>query len=863
MHYGLKIETQKKNISEFSKIMNSIISSIENKKSEQEYRKNNYRRSYYYYNIDNTDYDGELNKICKKVIKYIPDDEEMSKLQKKIYKIYALFEDLEEQKIITSYEIFYKSVNRIIMSIINKNIEKLDNIQKASNKIKGDYIEFIKENQKLLDPNTYAILPDLNGNFKQLRDLKKNDGIYRQLLKMVSKFYYYGNRFDLNSILMNEEIKIKEFLPEKSMNNNDISQLINELIKLEILDPIEILKILPLKEEQLKQKEIIFIYENVFNQKLNTYELDLDPKFWETANEAIISKVIKKIEKKSLQNINKDEKISIKILEKLYKFKNPRTEGEDLLIVPNQNGKLKLYSDLSEEENISENFKKMLKEYFNYDINEILKHRDISLKFEKKLTVNEKIIDIIMKGLKKEIDNENKLKMAKALIKFYPNIKENNRIKEFGECFKILSGENYEMEQIETNYPTLWEKCIPLLTKYLLKLIDQDNNIENLCKRTKISEEEIFIVLNKFYSIMEKKKYSYNFIPNENNFFVDNLCVTDDISNDLKEALRLLNKEEDFSEFLLHPKVDRNNWDFPKKFVKDIAIIIDKNIKEKFKMFKNDKNNKDFDEDNFKKACNIILIQWFPKNYSNKEYMEYFEYTRKKNFEILLEVLSNEEELKNIKEYIFKDPLGLVKYMGKFNMNNNENENKEVSSHDNFVDYIDDNNSNNISRENNRINRSKDYSDAPAFEDDLISSSNNISLFMDKKGEKYDKSLNYIAQAYVYEKLEKKNIFKDIIWLNKSEEKDDEEIFIPSHYYIKDQKLNHEIEITSKLTNKKYYIKVKSSIMPNDKFMLYLSRIQWSNLKSLNNNYLFALVCLENRMYPEIAFVSSDIIDNL
>jgi hypothetical protein len=53
-------------------------------------------------------------------------------------------------------------------------------------------------------------------------------------------------------------------------------------------------------------------------------------------------------------------------------------------------------------------------------------------------------------------------------------------------------------------------------------------------------------------------------------------------------------------------------------------------MKEKYKMFKNDKNNKDFNEENFKKACNIIITQWFPKNYSNKEYMEYFEYTKKK-----------------------------------------------------------------------------------------------------------------------------------------------------------------------------------------------------------------------------------------
>ena len=51
--------------------------------------------------------------------------------------------------------------------------------------------------------------------------------------------------------------------------------------------------------------------------------------------------------------------------------------------------------------------------------------------------------------------------------------------------------------------------------------------------------------------------------------------------------------------------------------------------------------------------------------------------------------------------------------------------------------------------------------------------------------------------------------------------------------------------------------------MPNDKFNLFLSRIQWSNLKTINNNYLFALVNLENKMKAEITFISSDIIENL
>jgi len=328
--------------------MNRIISSIISKRNEKSY--NSYKKK------NSSYYDRALTKICKIVIKYIPDDDEISKFQKKIYEVYNLFEDLEEQITITSYEAFYKSVNRIIIFFINKKLEKIGNMEEA-NEYVGDYIDFINNNKELLEPNEYAILPNLDGDFKFLKELKKNDGIYSELLELISQFSNY-ERFDLNSILMDENIKIKEFLPEKSMNNNDISILINELINYGKLDPMEIIRILPPKEKQLKQKEIIFIYEKVFNKELKTYELDLDLSFWEEANKAIILKAIKKIERRSLEEITSDENTSIEVLEMIYKFINPRTpEGEYYEIVPNQNGKLKLYSELAEEENISENFK--------------------------------------------------------------------------------------------------------------------------------------------------------------------------------------------------------------------------------------------------------------------------------------------------------------------------------------------------------------------------------------------------------------------------------------------------------------------------------------------------------------------------
>ena len=55
--------------------MNRIISSIISKRNEKSY--NSYKKK------NSSYYDRALTKICKIVIKYIPDDDEISKFQKK------------------------------------------------------------------------------------------------------------------------------------------------------------------------------------------------------------------------------------------------------------------------------------------------------------------------------------------------------------------------------------------------------------------------------------------------------------------------------------------------------------------------------------------------------------------------------------------------------------------------------------------------------------------------------------------------------------------------------------------------------------------------------------------------------------
>ena len=225
-----------------------------------------------------------------------------------------------------------------------------------------------------------------------------------------------------------------------------------------------------------------------------------------------------------------------------------------------------------------------------------------------------------------------------------------------------------------------------------------------------------------------------------------------------------------------------------------------------------------------------------------------------------MDVLLDEEDSKSIKDFICRNPLGFTNYLSKYKFSNQSEEknifeDKKINEEKSIFEIknINENHVDNGAKIHEGMNV---FGGGISFGDELFS-------FGVTKDKKYEKNLNYIGQAYVFEKLCKEKLFKDIKWLNKSEEKTDDEIFTPSHYYIKDQILNYEIEITSISSKKTYYIKVKCSIMPNEKFNLFLSRIQWSNLKSFNNNYIFALVCLEDKNDPEIAFIVNNKLENL
>ena len=185
-----------------------------------------------------------------------------------------------------------------------------------------------------------------------------------------------------------------------------------------------------------------------------------------------------------------------------YKFWIPPEleKYRNLNFVPNQYGDLLGYNDLSEEKELNQNFKKMLKEFFKYDIAKYLKHQKLKININRSLSINEDIIQKINQGFSES--SKNLKEKAKEFIKFYPKNKEDNYVLQFIDSYKALTKEDFIAEEINTDNINLWRKAINILLFDLLEIIQKDTNINETSKRIELDEEKTIDKLNTFYSIL-------------------------------------------------------------------------------------------------------------------------------------------------------------------------------------------------------------------------------------------------------------------------------------------------------------------------------------------------------------------------
>ena len=856
--------------------------------------------------------------ICKIMIKYLPSNNNTLKNnQLKIYNLYKLFDkNIEEPIEIDSNENLYQDINEGIIKFIKLKISECKTVE-GTKKYTDDIFRLINENYEILKPNEYSIFPNQLGELKKLEDLYRDNGTFEELKDILSSYS------DVRKILIDN--RIEYFPTNRIRSNEDLIKMINKLIE-DInktnFDIRKTLALIPKKEshEKQKQKDLIYIYEGLIQgyEKILIKEIDLDSSFWIKTNNYCLNKfkdcfntsqniIInysyypKKIE---LKNIAEKEKIALNILETLYKYIQPELqENKNIKFIPNQYGKLLSYSQLSEEKDLNEDFKNMLKNYFDYDISYYLKHKNLKYTIEKKLTINEDIINIIDKSFNSEIHEGKTLKeKSKELIKFYPKIKcEENYVLKFIECYKSLTGEKFNEQEINTNNINIWDKAIKILLNDILNIIESDKELKVTSERIKFDEDTTIKKLNIFYSILFKmnlpeKKLKLNFIPNEKGIYkkLSEIYINFDIDNEIKEVLSLLNEKKSFDHILIHHKIILEIQHNQKK-LEDIASVIDKEIKNIYYSIDQNNNKEENEiEENIKKPCRLLIQKWF-KEHIDK--IKLFDFISTHLSDICIKILFDKETKKIINELLINDLQGfidIINFQGNpnspFFYDDSVSEIEEESSLDatrdnsinlgnnlnnlfinNIINNNNNNNNNNINNNNNNNNNNHiNYVHylyprnrrGNRARNNINNNYNYNHNYIDWARIRYEEGIKKycLAQALVYEKLVESHMFNIIEWVNKvNEDQEGELIILSNGHRYKVKKTVAELEFKVKTNqNKEYKIKVKRGENSHNAYLKYkFTNSDWSLFKNEMPNKIFAFVNLKSENFAEIIFSKS------
>lgn len=385
--------------------------------------------------------------------------------------------ELKKNEFITSWGYTMNKENSIneinyIYDEINllKDLSDCKNINNLENKLKkkkseiidylNEFLQFFKNNWNDEDIlNTYPILPNRNGDFKKIKDLYSDSS--NIIPKPIMDIYNSISTKKLNEELIDSEINI-EYLGDvlKIKDFTTISSYLNKYIKNnENIESIKKLVVYPLLSIKTDKKEIIEIY-NFLTKfiKLDQKEINTDNKthipinLWTQALDFWYIEHPKEIEKynnikgfhNNLINKNITEDDILKLINDYLAFLVSNSTNRNfvnLKIFPNQNGDFCALNSLHFDSGFPDEFKDILKKYFNIDKRNILLSKEIVTYKEHKIMQENEITEEIIKefnNLKLTNINKNKLKdIALEILCLYPENKEKETIREYNE--KIIS----------------------------------------------------------------------------------------------------------------------------------------------------------------------------------------------------------------------------------------------------------------------------------------------------------------------------------------------------------------------------------------------------------------------------------------
>ena len=513
----------------------------------------------------------------------------------------------------------------------------------------NSFLQFIsKVDETLLKeynliPNRAGVFISLNkDDFSQAKDVKSYT---IDCLKELGE--------DLYPILMNENIHSIDLTSK--ITSKDISQKINDrighIIKQDgtidnlIKALIPIIQVIPNDESIYslefinKQKRICDYVKDLYPEleikhQTNNY---IDSVAWQKLHNWCIESLIETVSGyKNLDSLPSTIGDKAKWLNLFIGFVSKEVkEGvlDKSAIIPNQNGKFCFKSDLANDINIPEALKSKQAEKFSLLLKKNLLHQEITtLSISNNFDINGVVVKINNIFTNNTFtDNLDLLHFAIFLVSLLPDKasvlykSQKNlqvivskyyyaRMQRVAYCCDDETFSNLEINQCIEG---LWTKANDKIIT-CLKIHIAENKTINVLQNFLLGSDaesdfgDTMIFLNDFYDYLSSinKLQSECIVPNQNGVFcsVADMYFDNNIPEKLKEILILVDSSADFKNILAEKSLTISAKPSHSKEIKDIASVIDEKINFKFKSISN------WDDENFKEAINLLMVEWFPKN---------------------------------------------------------------------------------------------------------------------------------------------------------------------------------------------------------------------------------------------------------
>jgi membrane-bound inhibitor of C-type lysozyme len=757
-----------------------------------------------------------------------------------------------------------------------KNINELSIHSTTPHDWMNKFLLFIKKTNEVLFKE-YKLIPNRNGDFVSLENEKIAEG--QELTDyMIDCLRKLGN--DLKPNLLDSNIDAIS-LPLK-IDSKAIAEKINEQVSSIIakgLTPQEtLISLLPLfniipTDESKYNSEFVSKQRKIHNYTKNLYlELQIEDVYnndipecaWQVANKWLIAQLMKTVSE--YENIDSLPLIVDNKIEWINTFisfvSKEIIEGQldECAIIPNQKGNFRFKKNLSKDMGIPEELKTERAEKFGIKLKDNLLHKNIdsiNITNEKNINTVIEIVSNIFKENKFE-EGDDSLEFTIFLVHFLPIdttsllYNSQHQLLDIVNKYYYNRSKSYQSTSIACTTEDLWIKANDKICSQLISHIEQNADIKTLKEFLSGSgktydDGDTIIFLNDFYDYLKlTKKTSGKIVPNQNGTFcsLDNEFYKDDnIPEQLKDILYFINPTEDFRKILAEKtlSIQPNN---PKK-IEDIALIIDNHINN---IHLN--NRITWEDENFKKAISLLMMEWFPKQ-SKEKSKEYFPHIYKKKETIEMDILWSLEDRQRMQRARSIAPELLDKFIEQAGeIDSLEKEKKQLEAEiaqlkTEAVTPVINSIINEIVTEFPNITADKIR--------ELLKMEERIKGWTGKSDyqpetveeEKRNYDNGYKGEAYVYKQLIKSGEFRNVTWAHKSEMPTNIEIvdFEGTLHYVADDYSKYDLAAET-VEGKKIYIEVKSTrttLEQADTIALPISSREWNFVNQIDENEKYCL----------------------